>query len=180
MKNTLSKREHILLSAVQVVLRDGVAQLTLDTVAIQAQVSKGGLLYHFPSKEALISAMLSHYMAGFEARLAQYIAQDTVPIGRFLRAFVLATLEEKSQETSIVASAMSALAHHPSLLEQLRAHYAQWHQRALEDGISDSTVQLVMLATDGWWYAKMFGNYPQLNAEAIQKHLFSLIESDIR
>ena len=35
---------------------DGERSATLDTVAKRAGVSKGGLLYHFPNKEALIAA----------------------------------------------------------------------------------------------------------------------------
>src|SRR3712207_9422759 len=41
-------------AAERVVARDGVARLSLDAVAGNADVSKGGLLYHFPNKDALI------------------------------------------------------------------------------------------------------------------------------
>ena len=36
----------------------GVAKLTLEAVAKEAGVSKGGLLYHFSNKEALIEGMI--------------------------------------------------------------------------------------------------------------------------
>lgn len=40
-------------------LRDqGMAGLTLDAVAKEAGVGKGGLLHHFPSKDALVEAVL--------------------------------------------------------------------------------------------------------------------------
>ena len=38
--------------------RDGAAALTLDAVAAEAGVSKGGVLYHFGSKRALIDGLL--------------------------------------------------------------------------------------------------------------------------
>ena len=47
-------REKLLQSASQVVVEKGVDALTLAAVAKQAGVSKGGLLYHFPNKNALI------------------------------------------------------------------------------------------------------------------------------
>jgi AcrR family transcriptional regulator len=43
-------RERILEAAYTVAERSGAAALTLDAVAAEAKVSKGGLLYHFPSK----------------------------------------------------------------------------------------------------------------------------------
>ena len=46
------RRSQILDAAEAVVMRDGVRNLTLDAVAQQSSISKGGLLYHFPTKEA--------------------------------------------------------------------------------------------------------------------------------
>src|SRR5690242_2095382 len=43
-------RDRILEAAERVVAEIGAARLTLDVVAQAAGVSKGGLLYHFPSK----------------------------------------------------------------------------------------------------------------------------------
>jgi AcrR family transcriptional regulator len=37
------------------VLTKGVNALTIDAVARTAKLSKGGVLYHFPSKESLIA-----------------------------------------------------------------------------------------------------------------------------
>lgn len=52
--NSNSKRSSILLAASIVVKNNGVEKLTLEAVAKEAGVSKGGLLHHFPNKEALI------------------------------------------------------------------------------------------------------------------------------
>ncbi len=43
-------RSALLDAAERVVLRDGAGQLTMDAVAAEAGVSKGGVLYAFPSK----------------------------------------------------------------------------------------------------------------------------------
>jgi AcrR family transcriptional regulator len=47
-------REEILDATEAVIGREGVAGLTLDAVAAECDVSKGGLLHHFPSKDALV------------------------------------------------------------------------------------------------------------------------------
>ena len=47
--NSTGARERILDAAESVVIEQGVTGMTLDAVAARAKVSKGGLLYHFPS-----------------------------------------------------------------------------------------------------------------------------------
>ncbi len=60
-------RETLIQAANQVLVRDGINHLTLEAVAQVAGVSKGGLLYHFPNKEALVEGMIDHYLSQFEA-----------------------------------------------------------------------------------------------------------------
>jgi AcrR family transcriptional regulator len=50
-----SARDRILDAAQNLICAQGVAGFTLDAVAQAAKVSKGGLLYHFGSKDKLIS-----------------------------------------------------------------------------------------------------------------------------
>ena len=41
----------------------GLAAFTLEAVAARAGISKGGLLYHFPTKEALLSDLMRRCLA---------------------------------------------------------------------------------------------------------------------
>ena len=53
-----SSREKILDAAAELVSEIGSGRLTLDAVAERAGLSKGGLLYNFPTKEALLQGMI--------------------------------------------------------------------------------------------------------------------------
>ena len=46
--------------------RDGPQALTLDAVAAEAGVSKGGLLYHFASKRELLDAVVRRWLDEFQ------------------------------------------------------------------------------------------------------------------
>lgn len=50
--------------------RDGIAALSLNAVAREAGVSKGGLLHHFPNKQALIYALFARLLAIMEEAIA--------------------------------------------------------------------------------------------------------------
>ena len=68
-------------------MEGGISGLTLEAVAREAGVSKGGLLYHFPSKEALISGMIGRLVEGFTEALGRELAREEVSgSGRWLRA----------------------------------------------------------------------------------------------
>src|SRR3712207_8711030 len=84
-------------AAERVVARDGVARLSLDAVAGNADVSKGGLLYHFPNKDALISAMVLRWVDGFERDIGQRLEMEEAgAAGSWARAYAGATLDRKS------------------------------------------------------------------------------------
>jgi AcrR family transcriptional regulator len=53
-----SSREKILDAAGELVSEIGSGRLTLDAVAERSGLSKGGLLYNFPTKDALLQAMI--------------------------------------------------------------------------------------------------------------------------
>lgn len=53
-----SARDRVLDAYESLVIEQGPGGATLDAVAASAEVSKGGLLYHFASKEALVAGLL--------------------------------------------------------------------------------------------------------------------------
>ena len=63
-----SQRELVLDAFEHLLVDDVGVAATLDAVAAAAQVSKGGLLYHFPSKDALVD--------GLADRLRAQVAED--------------------------------------------------------------------------------------------------------
>lgn len=75
-------RSAALVAAEQVVCGAGIGCLTLDAIARAADLSKGGLLHHFPSKAALIDAMVRREVEGWRAEFAEAVAaQPPAPAG---------------------------------------------------------------------------------------------------
>src|SRR6185436_3441781 len=78
----------ILEAAERVIVRSGVEKATIDEVAREAGVSKGGVLHHFPSKEAIIVGLVGMLVTKFEAEVLALQALDPEPNGSFTRAFL--------------------------------------------------------------------------------------------
>lgn len=65
----VSKRYDLLEAVVAIIERDGLTPVTLDAVATETGMTRAGLLYHFPSREALIRATHEHLTAQWERDL---------------------------------------------------------------------------------------------------------------
>jgi AcrR family transcriptional regulator len=158
-------RRAILNSAARVIRADGVAGLTLEAAAREAGVSKGGLLYHFPSKDALIVGMMADVLDRFEQEVERAAAADPEGgPGRWLRAFVRVTFTPAPDEVDMTAGLLAAVAADPALLEPVRAAFDRWQRRAEQDGLDPALATVIRLAADGVWFADLLDVAPLTGA----------------
>jgi len=168
-------KRRILTAAEDVVLRDGVVHLTLDAAAAEAGLSKGGVLYHFPSRDALVAAMVATIIDEFEAAIARHLPsvadEGSRAAGSFTRAYVSATFEPGTAGTEgpcrqdrLGAALIAAAAAEPELLIPLRDAAERWQARLEADGLDPVLASLVRLACDGLWLCDLFGLAPPSGA----------------
>lgn len=144
----------ILLAACRVIDRDGAARLTLDAVAREAGVSKGGLLYHYPNKDALLKAAVDAYLTDFETDLQRRENLDPNATGRFTRANFASNLAVAPQPDAS-AALLAAMLLDPALLVPVRERYGAWRTCAEDDGLEPGLGTLLSLAVDGLWLADL-------------------------
>lgn len=87
-KDPVRLHRQLLESAAMIAGRDGIAALSLNAVAREAGVSKGGLMHHFPNKQALIFALFARLLAIMEKAISELMAADNIAYGRFTRAYL--------------------------------------------------------------------------------------------
>ncbi|MFD2615612.1 TetR/AcrR family transcriptional regulator [Paenibacillus gansuensis] len=140
-------RELILKSAYQIVKEQGFTSLTLEAVAKHAGVSKGGLLYHFNSKEALIGGMVTMISQLADQQIEQEYNRAPKEPGAFLRAYLsLHTVEDYEKEMG--PGILAALASNPSILDPIRAESQKTQQRIENDGLDPVWATIIRLAFD--------------------------------
>ena len=160
-------------------LESGIASLTLDAVAEAAGVSKGGLIYHFPGKDALVSAMVERLVATFEARMAAHRAGDPGP-GSWTRGYLAASLPALGSpgdaDAAREAALLAALGHAPALIAPYAARQEAWAAAQREDGIDPLAAYLARLAADGLWMNEAFGVTPLADGEreALVRRLYEM------
>jgi AcrR family transcriptional regulator len=149
-------RRRLLDAAAAVVRSDGPRALTLDTVAAQAGLSKGGLLYHFATKDALVEALVEDWLDDFEAEVVKGTAERTWALA-YARA---CALRRSAAERATDVALLVAMAGDPGGLEAVRSRYATWQDRLVADAPDAVDATLVRLAADGLWFADLLGLAP--------------------
>lgn len=153
----LGTRRRLIESALRVLQTQGMNGLALDAVARDAGVSKGGLLHHFPSKDALIEALLKELFEDFATRAQHYYEQDVSAPGRWLRAYVRATFDDEPPPLELSAMLLLALSQQDALVGLIRADFAVWEQRLLNDGVPVARAMVIRQAADAYWTDRLVG-----------------------
>jgi AcrR family transcriptional regulator len=142
-------RDAVLDAFEHLLVEGGDRAATLDAAARGAGVSKGGLLYHFPSREALIDGVLARFSALVDADLEVMAAAPEGPVAYFVRSSVS---NDTPLERAGVAAARLAQAGHPSAVRMIRSVRQRW-LGSVRARVSDPTVALaITLIGDGLYY----------------------------
>lgn len=167
-------RDRILDALQEILVQEGGSSVTLDAVAAGAGVSKGGLLYHFPSKEAMFTGLVQRLVQQAENEFAEARAVE----GGVVRAF-LATSVPQSSEAAVYWSIIAALRSNELVSEEasrLVGHvFAEW-SALLKEEIGDPVLaETIRLVGDGLYLSALAG-LPLPDAEALDALTGRLIE----
>jgi AcrR family transcriptional regulator len=155
-----SARDRILDAAAHLLVRDGAEAVTIAAVAREAEVSKGGLFYHFPSKEVLVEQLVARYVESFDSLVD---AAGDEP-GAATSAYLSSAERAAGPATPVVAALLAAAALTPRGLEALRERYRSWQARLDDDGVPRQLAATIRFAVDGIWLADTFDLAPVTGA----------------
>ncbi len=157
--NKPSLRERILEAADKVARERGVANLTLDLVAEQAGVSKGGLLYHFTTKEALLTGMIDRAIDRYRTFLRNAVDREGNDYLAYLKASVRARKDcDEGSECS--RSFFAAAANFPNMPERARSDVKDHFERLRSDPARFEQAAILSLAIDGLHFLELLGLAP--------------------
>ncbi len=142
-------RERVLDAFERILIEEGERAATMDATARAADVSKGGLLYHFATKDALAAAMLERLSTLVDEDVAAMTSAPDGPIAYFLRTSVM---QNDPLDRAILAASRLAQGGDTAASEALRDIRKKWGD-ALRPHTRDATaLDLVMLVSDGLYF----------------------------
>ena len=157
-KTPIQTKENLLSAAAKLITLHGANQLTLERIALEANVSKGGLLHHFPTKLELLTALVGQLASEFEADIDQHLkTEPTGRAGRWARAYIRATFQPSPNECSLTNALAQIINTHPELLEPIKKSFEFAANRILSDGLPAPRATAIRMACDGLWFAETTG-----------------------
>jgi len=142
----------VLQAAREIVASNGAGALTFEELARVSGVTRGGITYHFPTKDALLRELLEQDMAQWKASEAEFTPADIAcPHQCELIGFIRSHTTQDAERQRFVAGMLSAAVHQPELLESCRNEVRERYANETWDEPSLRAYVLRMAALGMFW-----------------------------
>jgi AcrR family transcriptional regulator len=152
------RRETILDAAFHVFSRVGYRDAAVDEIAERAATSKGGLYFHFPTKQALFVELMRTTADKLADRVDREVAAHSDPIAQADAALrtVLATFSgHRTMARLLIVDALGAGRDFRAEIERLHARFAGLIEGYLDQAVADGIIPPIdtRIASQAWFGA---------------------------
>lgn len=138
---TDTKRAQILAAAMGVIAEKGFAETSMNDIVRASGLSKGGVYWHFDSKDAVITALFDTFFAGQMAALDEILAQPGSAEAKLRQLGVVSAtaVVEMTAQMPLSLDFYAMAARDEALLSVLSRHFASYETRiatVLADGVA--------------------------------------------
>lgn len=151
-------RNAIIQAALAIIARDGPGRLTLDAIAREGGLSKGGVMHQFRTKEAVLKTLLENQVEFFENFSRDYLAAAGADGNEpQLAAQIAVQRKAVSEPHSVAFGLLGALAENPALLSGLRETDAGKVEAIRAEAADPDLATLRLFAAKGLALSTMMG-----------------------
>ncbi len=175
-----SNRTAIIEAAHRVAERQGGADFSYETTASEAGLTKAGVLYHFPSREDLVLAVVEYVARSWEDAMLEALGRplaEATPAQR-IRAYVeVAAGDDVSRaDFAVYADALCR----PEHVGPWNEVFSRWFDLDECTPAQRARLTTARFAADGLWVAKATGAMPPAPDDyaRLVAHLLSLTDED--
>lgn len=133
---------------------EGSAHLSLDAVAARAGISKGGLLYNFPSKARLLAALVKQFVDFFADALDEDTGDGKAKT--LAERYLQLSLDELHRQPPPPSGLLAALAEDPNLLAPVQQLNRSVLDRMQAESDDEAMVLTLFVVVQGLHALKAF------------------------
>ena len=149
-----SKRDRIITGALELAHRDGFDALTFDTLAEHVGLSRGGVIYHFRTKNELLEGIANAFFERWRAEALEALGK---PIAQASRAERIEALTRSVLDGEILPGEVSFMLSATPEAEMLKEAWNTLRREWVGEIRELTAMQRVaLLAVDGWWANRAF------------------------
>lgn len=174
-----SSRGKLLDAAAELIACGSVQDLTLEGVAAAAGVTKGGLIYHFKTKDELLGAVVARMIEQLDQRTRDKAAKRGHTPGALLQALIDDTFDMLPSEKLLLTNLLAAATQYPHLLGPVQQAYHRVYNEFAEAGPQAGLALAISAALDGLTLLELLNlhQFTQRQREAIREALQQLAQA---
>lgn len=181
-----SAKERLIEIATEIVGEAGVQALTLDAVAARAGITRGGLIYHFKTKDELLGALVERLIVQIESRNLKRASKVAADQGQsaggtreLLRAWATDTFAMKPAERQVISNLLSAATAFPQHLTPVQGLFARLYGEFAKDEAAAPKAMVVGAALDGFLLLELLGlhRFSKRERDALRSGLQTMLDS---
>lgn len=178
-KPARSSRAKILEAASELAREVGPGNLSLDAVAARAGLSKGGLLYNFPSKAKLMEALVELHVSQYRDAIGEAQSGHSNAANSLARAIIDVFRQECGAREAPKTGLLAAIAENPAFIDPVRAHQRELVGRLKAESEDPEMAALVFLVVEGMRCMHLFeiDAFSRQEAASILQRLAELMET---
>lgn len=172
----ISAKQRLIDVASEIVSTRGVQELTLEGAAAAAGVTKGGLIYHFKTKDDLLAAVVQSLIEHWEQRSRVKATQASNTSGDMLRAMIDDTFDMEPAEKQLISNLLAAASSYPHLLGPVRDLYGRLYTDFAKSKPHPGTALVIAAALDGVSMLELldFHRFTEPQRKALRQALHAL------
>jgi AcrR family transcriptional regulator len=155
------RTRNLVIEAARVIIaRDGPQRLTLDAIAREAGISKGGLMHQFGNKVAVIRALLENQIEYFEKFSQNHIATHGANSAEPHLAAQIAVAREaisQTQPSSVAFAILGMIGEAPELMSVFRDIDVKGAEAIKAEAADPDLAMLRLFAAQGMHLTTVFG-----------------------
>jgi AcrR family transcriptional regulator len=166
-------RQKVIDASRRIVMERGAGSLTYDEIAQVSGVTRGGITYHFPTKQRLLQALVEQDIAQWQELEETNTPCDCPSGAAELIAFLRAHTSEEPDRRRFVTGMLSAATLDPPVLDPAR-EYSRERIDAMEPDDGNVRREILRLAAIGLFWSDLFGcpEYP----DALRTRIADVLE----
>ncbi len=173
MGRTPKAKQEVLDAARRIVRERGAGNLTFEELVQESGVTRGGITYHFATKDALLRALVQADMEQWRELESRHCPETVDDHTAALLTDIRGHTERNEDRRRFVTGMLSAITLDRSLLDPVREFIAQRRANVEWDDVQLRR-HLLRLASEGLFWSELFG-FGELEPE-VRERLVALME----
>lgn len=152
MSSSYTKKDLILDAATKVLCREGIENITIEAVAAEARISKGGLLYYFPNKDYLLSELGTTLLNDFLDMTDALAENDPLEKGKWARAYLHAMITYSEKHVEKAKALIILYSSQTKYSEFTDMKCIKLYENIASNGIDPEIATIIRYTALGLWY----------------------------